>query len=399
MSPVPKCSSPSQSSDFRPISLLPIISKVLEKFVARKWILPVISRKVSKSQFAYMPGPGSGTTTALTLLQHEILNFLDSSPGSVRILSVDFAKAFDKVLHSGILESASAFRLPKEATGWIKSFLTSRQQRVCVNGISSSWKSVTSGVPQGSVIGPLLFCLFVDDLGVVSRNSSSFKYADDLTILHFIRSADDDRLQHEFDNVIHWSKSRNLPLNESKCRVANITTKKSLVISPIRDPNGIPLPCVSSLSLLGLTITDDMRWNSHIETTIRRCCKRIYVLRNLKRSGCSSSVILHVYNAIIRPILIYAYPSFCNIPTYLQDKLLRFERRIFRIAGSNGDLTVVEAAEMMCKRLFESVVLFQSHPLRKCFTQRMTKTRASMQLQPIKAKTKRLFSSFIRFAR
>ena len=399
VTPIAKCSVPSQPSDFRPISLLPILSKVLEKFEAKKWIIPCIPSSAHSSQYAYIPGTGRGTTTALTHLQHKVLQFLDSSSGSVRILSIDFAKAFDKILHSGVLDAACRFRLPKEAVLWIGSFLSGRLQRVCINGKCSPWRNVTSGVPQGSVIGPLLFCMFVDDLQATCDNSFTIKYADDITILHFIRCSSDDQLQREYDNAFRWSTTRRLPINESKCCVLDIITKKSLVNTPVRGPGNRLLPHVSSISLLGLTITNDMKWNSHIEEVLSKARRRLYILRNLRRSGCPSSHILEVYNSVIRSTLLYAYPAFCNLPQFLREKLLTFERRVFRIVGDTNAADVIETGEEMCRRLFKNVSCMSDHPLRQCFSHRSTVTRASMQLRPPRAKTKRLSHSFIRFAR
>ena len=400
ITPIPKCSAPSATSDFRPISLLPILSKVLERAVAKKWILPYITSSAHMSQYAYLPGVGGGTTVALTHLQHEVLRFLDSSSGSVRILSVDFAKAFDKILHTGVLQSVSKFQIPREAVFWIRSFLSGRFQRVSIKGKFSSWQGVTSGVPQGSVIGPLLFCMFVDDLHSVCDNSSTFKYADDLTILHFIRSSADDRLQLEYENVLRWSTSHSLPINESKCSVLDITTKKSMVnYTPVQVSDGCFLPHTSSISLLGATLADDLKWNAHIEKVLCKASRRLYILRNLKRSNCPPSLILHVYNCVIRSVLLYAYPSWCNLPKTLQEKLLKFERRVFRLVGVTNDATVIDIGERICERLFKKVVGMPNHPLRQCFTQQFTKTRASMQLRPPKTRTKRFSESFIRFAR
>ena len=399
ITPIPKCSAPSTPSDFRPISLLPILSKVLEKIVARKWILPRISTSINLSQYAYIPGTGGGTTTALTCLQHEVLQFLDSSSGAVRVLSIDFAKAFDKILHTGVLEAVCRFQLPKEAATWISSFLSGRLQRVSIKGKFSSWQTVTSGVPQGSVIGPLLFCMFVDDLSAVLDNSSTFKYADDLTILHFVRRSSDDKLQLEYENVLRWANDHSLPINESKCSVLDIVTSKSLVTRPVCGPEGTSLPHVPSISLLGITLSDDLKWSCHINKVLSKANKRVFLLRNLRRSGCLPTHMLNMYNTVIRPVLLYAYPSFCNFPRVLQEKLLKFERRVFRIIGEANDTTVIEAGEELCKRLFEKVVGFPHHPLRQLFSQRRTVTRASMQLRPPKAKTRRLSESFIRFAR
>ena len=401
VTPIPKRSSPSLPSHFRPISLLPILSKVLERFVSRKWFLPFISDKAHPSQFASLPGTTNNTTTALTLLYHRILKFLDSSPGVVRILTVDFAKAFDKILHSGIISASIKFSLPKESIAWISSFLADRRQRVRANHQTSSWQQVSSGVPQGSVLGPLLFCMFIDDLQSVGVNSSTIKYADDLTILHFLRDPSDDNLQSEFDHILSWSVSRCLPINTDKCFVLDICTKKSVTLSPIYVPNGSSLPQVSSLRLLGVTISSDLKWKLHIDNVLKKCYKRIFLLRNLRRSGCPLPPMLTAYNATIRSILLYSYPCFCNLPKYLQLKLLRFEKRIFRIIGCDAKLvpSLIDVGETMCQRLFLKVVADCSHPLRTCFVPRSSRTRDQTSLQPVLAKTVRLSSSFLRFGR
>ena len=140
--PIPKCEKPLHISDYRPISLLPVLSKTFEKLVVKNFILPVIRDKVSPTQFAYISRPGSGTTSALVLAQHKVLQFLDSCSGAVRVLSIDFSKAFDKLLHSRILIACESFQISPFIIEWISSFLTSRKQRVSVDNHVSSWSSV-----------------------------------------------------------------------------------------------------------------------------------------------------------------------------------------------------------------------------------------------------------------
>ena len=111
VSPVPKCDNPS-TADHRPISLLPIISKILERLVLRKWFTDIIQH-ISPTQFAFVPRIGQGTVTALTYLIHHILSFLDK-PGAVRLLLLDYTKAFDKLPHQAIIDALIGFQAPKE---------------------------------------------------------------------------------------------------------------------------------------------------------------------------------------------------------------------------------------------------------------------------------------------
>ena len=281
---------------------------------------------------------------------------------------------------------------------WVPNFLTDRFQRVKVNERSSSWQPVLSGVPQGSVLGPLLFCMFIDSLHSLCDNSVTYKYADDVNIVHFIRKVEEDNLQLEFDNVLEWSFNYHLPINQAKCSVMDIITKKSIVCSPLTSSSGM-LPRVSSLRILGVTISDNLRWNNHIESVLKRSNKRVYLIRNLKRAACPPPAMLLAYNSIIRPLLLYAYPCFCNLPAYLQERLLKFERRIFRIIGAKNDISVIEAGDQFCQKLFDKVSRSNSHCLRRCFSQQLTNTRQSLKLRPIRSRTSRLSRSFIRFAK
>lgn len=139
-------------------------------------------------------------------------------------LAVDFAKGFDKILHLSILTSCIKFRFPKDAFVWITDFLIGRYHRIRCDDTCSSWESVNNGVSQGSVIEPLLFCMLIDDINPICWNSSIFKFADDVTILHFIRSIRHNNLQLELISLIEWYQGRSLSINFSKCKGLGIVT-------------------------------------------------------------------------------------------------------------------------------------------------------------------------------
>lgn len=399
--PVPKCTRPSLASDYRQISLLPILSKVLEKLVCQKFILPPIQSNLDLTQFAYVPSRASGTVSALTLLSNRILQFLDSSSGAVRILTLDFSKAFDKVLHNVILSAALKLELPYFIVRWIGSFLSGRMQRVKMGTMFSSWTFVPSGVPQGSVLGPILFGMVMESFRPLCSNSAVIKYADDLTIMHFIRSSSENRLQAEWQHCVDWSNDNHLPLNISKCKVLDIVTKRQLVTDPIVTLDGFVIPNVDELKILGVIFASNLKWNAHIRYVVSKASRRIFLIRNLKRSDCPDMLTFNAYVAFLRSVLLYAYPSFCNLPFYLQQQLLNVEKRVFRIMNSNANReNILNVADRSCVKLFRKIELYSDHPLRAMFQEReVVRTRNSLSLKPPPTKTERFKNSFVKYCR
>lgn len=396
ISPIPKRARPSEPSHFRPISLLPILSKILEKIVAKYWIRPHISSTIRKDQFAYAPGPGKGTSCALTLINHLILQFLDSKSGAVRVLTTDFTKAFDKLPHQVIIDASYQLRLPSQAIDWIKSFLSGRRQCVRVGLQLSDWSNVPSGVPQGSIVGPLLFCMVFNSYSSICTNSRVIKYADDMTLLHFVRCDEEDFLQTEWDNITMWSRKAGLSLNISKCAVMDIVKKKDINLRPVCDESNVCVPSKTVITLLGVKFSSDLKWNSHFDHIVSKTSMRLFLLRNLKKFNCSSEIIFKAYAGFIRSLLLYCCPVFSNAPGYLWKKLESVERRAIKIAGSKSYPDLHSVITRISKRLFSQIRQEPSHPLRELFRERnLTSTRNSCPLRPPFASTERFRKSFI----
>ena len=365
-------------------------------------MLPLVKNRMSPSQFAYVSRPGAGTTPAVTILSHEVLKFLDGKSGAVRLLSIDFAKAFDQVTHSAIVDACFTFEFDPHLIKWIVSFLSNRLQRVCLDGNVSSWSAVTSGVPQGSVLGPLLFCLVIDNLSPVFSNSSIIKYADDVMILHFIRDHKDDNLQAEWNALVEWSETLSLPINYSKSQVLDIVTKSSLSLSPISVSSTDFLKNVNSIVFLGVVVSGDLKWNLHFDKMLKKAAKRIFILRNLRRSECPQNIMWRVYSSMIRPLLTYAVPSFCNAPAYFFESLLRFERRLCRMMGIDpaDQPSVIDVINVSCEKLFMQIHDNVNHSMRSMFLPHTySSSRSVLKLRPPFARTKRFKSSFIRYCR
>ena len=399
VTPVPKIANPSLPCHFRPISLLPLVSKILEKLVVRHWILPYIS-DLDKSQFAYVPRSGSGTTSALTFMHNRIVSYLDARSGAVRLLALDFSKAFDTLPFDTIIQSCRKANIPSQAVNWISSYLNNRRQSVHFHGSSSLWRSLPSGVPQGSIIGPLLFSISASQLLPLHENSTVVKYADDITILHFMRNNEDDNLQSELNNVISWSTAAGLQLNLSKCSVTNFVTKTSLCCSPIVCPNGVALPVSRDVKILGVIFSDDFSWSKHVQSQVKKASKRIFLLRNLKRADCDENVLYNVYTCLIRSVLLFAYPCFCNAPMFLHELLSKVEKRAFRIIfnkKSSDFQCINRAAQTLCENFFQKILNLRDHPLRSLFVDRVPTTRNPCTLRRPFARTKRFSNSFIKF--
>ena len=224
---------------------------------------------------------------------------------SLHCLLLDFSKAFDSVPHERLLLKLDAIGIRGKLLAWIRGFLTCRVQRVVVNGSYSSWLPVRSGVPQGSVLGPLLFIIYVNDIYSVIHDSRHGMFADDLALYREIHTLDDCQLlQNDLTNVSSWSQRWQLQLNWTKCEAINITNKRN----PILFSYNIlcrPIQWSPQVRYLGVIFDCQLKWNAQCR---RAASKATRVFNLLRRSlfGCSSAVKSLAYTSIVRPHLEYA---------------------------------------------------------------------------------------------
>ena len=137
------------------------------------------------------------------------------------------------------------------------------------------------------------------------------------------------------------------------------------------------------MHLLGIHVSSDMKWDTHFENVLKKARKRIFVLCNLRRSGCPSILIFRTYCALLRSVLLYAYPAFCNAPRRLIDKFKRFERRCFKIIGSKALPPLEEVGKTSARALFKEVEGHLNHPLREIFRFKPeSRTRRTTNLLP-----------------
>ena len=304
--PIPKSISQKTSpSGYRPISLLPIVSKIFEKHI-HLFISDYLAEyhPIACNQWGFQP-QRSCTTTLLTTT-YDWYGTMDKGKDVLAVF-FDFQKAFDSVPHGPLITKLQNTGLHPHLIMWVKSYLTNRSQRVVVNGSESETIDVISGVPQGSVFGPLLFLIYVNDLCAITLSTGSkvTKYADDL-VLHMVVDAETAfiGLQKDIDNIVQWSRSNKVKLNKSKCKVMLFSHKRH-AMPPVFIENE-QIEQVYTYKYLGVTITPTLKWDEHIDQLCLRAKKLLGYLYRIFYRNVQPSSLCDLFTALIRPILEYA---------------------------------------------------------------------------------------------
>jgi hypothetical protein len=288
--------------NYRPISLLPVVSKVLERCV-HEYIFNLSRNLIAENQFGFYPG--RSTSSQLIKCYTEISLNLENNY-QTDVIYLDLAKAFDSVPHNLLLEKLKKFGIGGKLLKWLQNYLTGRKQRVVVEGYSSSYKPVLSGVPQGSILGPLLFLYYINDIyeGILN-DSKVYLYADDSKIFkRVITITDCENLQRDLNYLSIWSKTWGLKFNETKCKIMSISRKKNKILYDY-NLNEYPLERVNVFCDLGVLITDDLTWEVHIRDMIRKANQRLGLVRRSLGYMCCMEAKLLAYKSLIRPLLEY----------------------------------------------------------------------------------------------
>jgi len=217
VTPIFKSGDDKMSCNYRPISLLPALSKVLEKIVSEQLIHYLeINQYLSPLQFGFRNN--HSTESAICLLTENIKQYLDKGNVAGAVF-LDLKKAFDTVNHNILISKLSKFNLSKKSLSWFESYLKGREQCVVINGVRSTFLEIKTGIPQGTVLGPILFSLYINDLpDVVSPDIGLLMYADDAVVY---ASADTcttvaDKLNANLERISSWLASSHLTLNIKK---------------------------------------------------------------------------------------------------------------------------------------------------------------------------------------
>ena len=294
--------------NYRPISLTSIVIKVFERILHRYLVSALESHHLlSSSQFGFR---AKRSTTSLLVDAVDDWSLCLEQRGTVHCLLLDFAKAFDSVPHERLLLKLSSLGIHGNLLKWLRFFLTQRKQRVVINGAYSDWVDVTSGVPQGTVLGPLLFLLYVNDLDSVVKYSTIKLFADDVLLYAPVRSIKDcSALQDDLAAIFYWTTRWQLRLNPNKCEALAITNQR-IPLTYTYHIDQHPISWRDSVKYLGLHVHSKLSWSKHCKSIVSKATRSLNCLRS-SMFRCSHEAKYVAYRALVCPILEYAAVVWC----------------------------------------------------------------------------------------
>ena len=324
ITPVHKKGSKAMAENYRPISLTSHLIKVFERVLRKKMIKYLEDNNIiCRNQHGFRKGR-SCLTQLLNHVNRIFLNFLHGN--DTDCIYLDYAKAFDKVDHEILLKKVHHLGIQGKTHQWLQNYLENRSQTVVINGQKSRQAPVVSGVPQGTVLGPILFLLYINDLNTCMEHSFLSSFADDTRIMKEITNTNDLlQLQKDLNSAVEWSKQNNMKLHTNKFELLCHSTNRSQILKELPfssqfyeyttdDGSEItPAPIVKDL---GINITPDLTWSPHINTIANSARKMAgWVLSVF--SDRSVYTMIHLYKCLIRSRVEYCCPLWD--PTKMED--------------------------------------------------------------------------------
>ena len=331
--PVYKAGAKNEFSNYRPISILPFFSKIFEKIVYARLINYLNKLDIlTPSQYGFRKK--SSTYMALVDICDQITNSIDNRDYCAGVF-IDLSKAFDTIDHTILLTKLQHYGIRGVALDWFKSYLTNRAQFVSIESVNSDNGDITCGVPQGSILGPLLFLIYINDIYCSSSVLKFILFADDTNLFYSSKSISDLQhvLNHEMAALSDWFKANKLSLN---------IDKTSYILFCANNARRIPEPSfelyiesikvkrVESCKFLGVYLDEKMTWKTHIDQITSKMSKSIGIISRTKHI--LPKYVLHT----LYYTMIFPYLHYCNIvwastyPSRLE-KIIVLQKRIIRI--------------------------------------------------------------------
>ena len=334
--PIYKSGSAKDIDNYRPITILPVASKILEKCVHSQVLNYLEENKLlSDSQFGYRPH--RSTELAATLFLDNIRENMDKGQLTGAIF-IDLRKAFDTISHSLIVSKLPNYGISGIEKEWFTNYLFAREQCVSVNGEQSSFKPVKCGVPQGSILGPLLFIMHFNGIVASLNNCKILMYADDTVIYYSHKDIEviEKKLQDDLASITSWLQQNQLIINMKKGKTESMLFGTGKRLSTLNDRqmnlecNGSKVNFTSHYKYLGAHLRPSLNMNDHVNKAFKKASGYLKLLAKT-RFFLSTKASLDIYRAMVIPVLTYC-SLVCTCSTTTQKKRLEsFEKRAARI--------------------------------------------------------------------
>ncbi|KAK3101483.1 hypothetical protein FSP39_003928 [Pinctada imbricata] len=298
ITPIHKKGAKHNVSNYRPISLTSIMCKSLEKIIRDQ----IMSYMESNNLFTeHQHGFRSGHSCVTQLIE-VIDNWTEEldKHNSVDTIYLDFQKAFDKVPHRRLLHKLKSYGICGSLYNWLEDFLNNRKQRVVLNDTHSDWGDVTSGIPQGSVLGPILFLIYINDLPDVVHNIAKL-FADDTKLYSVVNNSNQQfTLQEDINKLTDWSNEWLLKFNIDKCKHLHLGRQTNYTYTMA----GKEITKINNEKDLGIIIDNELKFQTHICTQVKKANQ---ILGLIKRSFSylDEEMFLTLYKSLVRPHLEY----------------------------------------------------------------------------------------------
>ena len=315
ITPVYKKDDRTDPANYRPVSLTSHIIKTFERIMRDKLVNHLEGANlISNNQHGFRKKRSCLTQ----LLSHiEFIYKCLNGNNKVDVIYLDYSKAFDKVDHKVLLEKLKRYGIGGKVLCWIEQFLTNRTQTVQVEGVLSSHQAVVSGVPQGTVLGPILFLLYINDLLPTLKNCKGLCFADDTKLISKILGTESTaRLQEDLCRVIDWSTMNNMELHEDKFQLLSYPLNSSHLLRQLpfysenlqyKTPKGHVITLTDTARDLGILVSSDKSWSPHIEQTAQSARKMASWLLSAFCDR-TPTVMLTLYKSMVRSRLEYCCP-------------------------------------------------------------------------------------------
>ena len=330
-------------SNYRPISIVSAVAKVFEKCINQHIVKYLeVNKLISDRQYGFRE---SRSTTDLLTCVTDKWNLAVEQFGEAFAIALDISKAFDKVWHENLICKIVAYGIDSITVKWIKSFLKDRKISVVLNGSSSPSFSPNAGVPQGSVLSPTLFLLYINDLldktvnpihcfadDATLHSSISFEEEPTVTALNNKRFESVTLLNLDLKTIFEWGAQNLVKFNENKTQVCTFSRKKNRNEHPFIVNNHVLESC-DSIRLLGVQLSSKLKWNEHIIALVKSASQKLGFLNRCRRFF-NAHQVLQIYKTFIRPCIEYCCQVWGGAAGTTLQLLDRVQRRAIRIIRS-----------------------------------------------------------------